>query len=95
MESELFGALKVYCSATKCRFKNNHVYYGLCHNPLVLNQYKNFVGGEVHIGGCTGGCSHCLKPEEDCAYKDYISQVHEEEGIPPTGGEVIINHIIE
>lgn len=69
MESELYGVVNVWCSEISCKFKNNHLYYGLCHNPEVLQQYKMFAGGDVHISGC-GRCSACTK--EQCPLSEYI-----------------------
>ena len=68
-ESDLFGVLNVWCSATKCRFKRNSGYYNKCHNPSVLASYHMFIGGNVHVSGCHLKCEGCTKAE--CKYSEY------------------------
>lgn len=52
----------VECSATKCNFKSNSGYYGICNNPKLQKEYSMFAGGRVKVSGCD--CKDCDK--EDC-----------------------------
>lgn len=51
----------VECSANHCRFKNNSVYYGICKNPKLQEEYSMFASGSVQISGCP--CQSC---SSDC-----------------------------
>lgn len=51
----------VYCSASVCKWRRDTGYYGSCHNPAALMNYREFMGGHVYIGGCK--CERC---EKDC-----------------------------
>lgn len=42
----------IECSATKCKYKKNDCYYGICSNPLLQDEYRMFEGGRVKVSGC-------------------------------------------
>lgn len=75
-KSMLDGIVKVYCSATMCRFKRSTGYYNLCHHPLVLEENKQFAGGHLYVSGCNRGCDVCTK--KDCKFNDYTVKDNEE-----------------
>lgn len=85
--------VKVWCSATRCRFKRNNGYYNLCHNPAVLREYIEFSGGNVHVEGCGAGCATCTCTADGCELSKYAvsdDSGDNSESIPKVSDDTVI-----
>lgn len=59
----LDSLVTVYCSASICKWRRDTGYYGSCHNPVLLLNYRQFMGGHVYVSPCD--CERCEKNCKD------------------------------